>query len=105
MAVRDGQRIWVSVGGQILDFTIADGRLTPETARRDHGALSAPMPATVLRVAVGPGAAVAESDVLIVLEAMKMELSIRAPRDGIVTAVHCRAGEMVQPDVILIDFA
>ena len=37
------------------------------------------------------------------LEAMKMELAVRAPRDGVVTAVHCRAGELVQPGVTLVE--
>jgi 3-methylcrotonyl-CoA carboxylase alpha subunit len=34
---------------------------------------------------------------------MKMELPIRAPRDGVVTAVHCREGDLVQPGVVLVD--
>ena len=34
---------------------------------------------------------------------MKMELAIRAPRDGIVGAIHCKAGDLVQPGVALLD--
>jgi 3-methylcrotonyl-CoA carboxylase alpha subunit len=41
--------------------------------------------------------------VLIVLEAMKMELPIRATSDGRVTAIHCREGDLVQPGVTLIE--
>jgi urea carboxylase len=37
------------------------------------------------------------------LEAMKMELPIKAPRDGRVTAVHCKPGELVQPGVPLLE--
>jgi biotin carboxyl carrier protein len=40
---------------------------------------------------------------VIVLEAMKMELPIRAPADATVMAVHCREGELVQPDAALIE--
>jgi 3-methylcrotonyl-CoA carboxylase alpha subunit len=40
-----------------------------------------------------------------VLEAMKMELPIRAPREGIIAAVHCEPGELVQPGVALVDLA
>jgi biotin carboxyl carrier protein len=36
---------------------------------------------------------------------MKMELPIRAPRDGVIAAVHCKRGELVQPGVALVDFA
>lgn len=64
----------------------------------DHlDALAAPMPATVAAVLVQPGAVVAAGDTLVRLEAMKMELAIRAPAAGRVTVVDCRAGELVQP--------
>jgi len=39
-----------------------------------------------------------------VLEAMKMELPIRAPHDGTIAAVHCREGELVQPGTVLVEF-
>jgi biotin carboxyl carrier protein len=65
--------------------------------------IAAPMPATVLHVLVRPGDAVKKGDTLIVLEAMKMELPLRAPGEGTVVAVHCRDGEMVQADAVLLD--
>lgn len=61
------------------------------------------MPATVTSLNVAVGDRVAAGDVLVVLEAMKMELPIRAPRDGRVTAVACRPGELVQPGVPLLE--
>jgi biotin carboxyl carrier protein len=61
------------------------------------------MPATVIRVAAEIGATVARGETLILLEAMKMELPIRAPRDGTVKAIHCAPGELVQPGVNLIE--
>ena len=61
------------------------------------------MPATVLRIVAQPGAVVKRGDTLIILEAMKMELPIRAGAGGIVRAVRCREGELVQPGTILID--
>ena len=63
----------------------------------------APMPATVVKVLVGPGQSVAEGDTVLVLEAMKMELPIRAPRAGLIAAVHCAQGDLVQPGVALVD--
>ncbi len=65
--------------------------------RPDADALCAPMPATVTAVAVEPGATVAAGDTLIRLEAMKMELAIRAPADGRVADIHCAVGDLVQP--------
>lgn len=67
--------------------------------------LTAPMPATVVKVLVAMGATIRRGEPLLVLEAMKMELIIRAPRDGVVTAVHCREGDLVQPERVLIDLA
>ena len=61
------------------------------------------MPATVLAVAVRPGQKVSAGDVLIRLEAMKMELPVRSPRDATVVAIKCREGELVQPGVPLLE--
>jgi biotin carboxyl carrier protein len=61
------------------------------------------MPAIVRQVIARPGAIVRKGEALIVLEAMKMELPIRAPADGTVVAVHCREGELVQPDALLVE--
>ena len=59
------------------------------------GSLTAPMPATVRRIEVKPGQPVRRGDVLIVLEAMKMELPVRATADGTVARINCREGELV----------
>jgi biotin carboxyl carrier protein len=72
-------------------------------ARGDSHELSSPMPATVVRVLVEAGQRVSRGDTLVMLEAMKMELPVRAPRDAVVTAIHCKAGELVQPGVQLIE--
>jgi acetyl-CoA/propionyl-CoA carboxylase biotin carboxyl carrier protein len=59
------------------------------------GSLEAPMPGTVWAVNVSNGDAVEEGDVLIVLESMKMELSITAPRAGVVEGLELAAGDRV----------
>jgi biotin carboxyl carrier protein len=65
--------------------------------------VAAPMPATVLKVLVAAGAEVKKGDTLVVLEAMKMELPLRAPADATVKAVHCAEGDLVQADAVLVD--
>ena len=61
------------------------------------------MPARVSRILVQPGSPVKKGDPLVVLEAMKMELPVRAPADAVVTAVHCREGELVEADAVLME--
>jgi 3-methylcrotonyl-CoA carboxylase alpha subunit len=98
----DGDLRWVFLDGEVFEIEVA----REGTRRRGgsaHALLSAPMPATVVRVEVSEGAAVRRGDTLIILEAMKMELPIRASADGVVTGVHCRAGDLVQPGVPLVD--
>jgi acetyl/propionyl-CoA carboxylase alpha subunit len=76
------------------------------TARRqsatDSGVVS-PMPATVVAINTAVGQPVSEGQTVIVLEAMKMELPIKAPRSGVVKAIHCAKGDLVQPGVNLLE--
>lgn len=97
---------WVSVDGQVFVLDVSGEPASRTRARgAAQGSLTAPMPATVVKLLVAAGDTVAEGDTLMVLEAMKMELPIRAPRDGRIGAVHCRVGELVQPGVPLLELA
>jgi biotin carboxyl carrier protein len=64
--------------------------------------LTAPMPATVIRVLVKPGDLVKKGDTVVLLEAMKMELPVRAAGDATVKTVNCREGQLVQPETVLV---
>lgn len=57
--------------------------------------IAAPMPGNILKVLVSAGSAVKKGDVLLILEAMKMENEICAPEDGTITAVMVNQGETV----------
>jgi biotin carboxyl carrier protein len=57
----------------------------------------------VVDVKVQPGDHVSRGDVLVMLEAMKMELPVRAPRDGVVKSIAHRVGDLVQPGNPLLD--
>lgn len=112
--VREGERVerLFAVAAGDVTWVFHDGvtyRIeAPAHVRRrgpqSHGSLSSPMPATVVKVHAAPGDQVAAGQTLLVLEAMKMELPVRAPGDGRVKAVHCKPGDLVQPDVSLIEF-
>ena len=97
---------WVFVDGQVARIESAGSQESHASPRKrgDAGVMS-PMPATVIAINASVGQAVNEGDTIIVLEAMKMELPIKAPRSGTVTAVHCAKGDLVQPGVTLLELA
>ena len=101
VAVAVGEERWVFLDGEVYTFEVQ--RAGRRRSISHHASLSAPMPATVRRVDVEVGARVAKGDTLLILEAMKMELPVRAPADAVVTAVSCRVGDLVQPGAPLVE--
>jgi 3-methylcrotonyl-CoA carboxylase alpha subunit len=75
----------------------------PGVSRASNDALTAPMPGQVVGVLVNEGQAVAAGDPLMILEAMKMEHTIRAPHDGVVSAIHYQPGDQVRAAAVLLD--
>ena len=67
--------------------------------------ITAPMPGTILKVNVANGQAVKKGDVLMILEAMKMENEIMAPADGTVSSVNVNAGASVEAGATLCTLA
>jgi biotin carboxyl carrier protein len=103
-AIANGDTTWVFIDGETFTVDIESAeRSRPRRGASGSEGLAAPMPATVIKVLIEPGAEVHRGDVLLLLEAMKMELPVRAPRDGRVKALHCRPGELVQPGTALVD--
>jgi biotin carboxyl carrier protein len=82
---------------------------TAARSRRDRQSavqvIAAPMPATVIKVLVSAGQTVTKGDTVVVLEAMKMELPLRATGDATVAAVRCAPGDLVQADATLIELS
>jgi biotin carboxyl carrier protein len=103
-AARDEDGCAVHADGRVyrVDIERIGARPGRKAGASEH-ALAAPMPATVLSVLARVGQTVKAGDALLMLEAMKMELPVRAPHDGVVTAIHCREGELVQPGVTLVE--
>ncbi|MGE0702828.1 MAG: biotin/lipoyl-containing protein [Vicinamibacterales bacterium] len=111
----DGLAVLVYVAGTAGNWwAFSDGRVfrsappldrTPQKRAGSAAAtsLTAPMPATVVAVNATVNGRVRKGDVLVVLDAMKMEMPVRADADGIVKAVHCKPGELVQADAVLVE--
>jgi acetyl/propionyl-CoA carboxylase alpha subunit len=83
------------------DIDAAAGGHGPGT--QEQSEVVAPMPGTVIRVLVEPGAAVASRQPLVVLEAMKMETPLVSPYEATVRAVHVREGDRVAGGAVLVE--
>lgn len=87
--------VLVAYRGQTYTFSRPDVFGPGRTAGAASGSIIAPMPGTVLSVNVSAGEDVTEGSALGVMEAMKMELALKAPFDGRVTEVHVTVGDQV----------
>ncbi len=79
----------------VYEFETARGSRRAAAVEHLDG-LAAPMPGRVRRLVAAEGSAVARGDVLLVLEAMKMEHAIRAPRDGVLERFRVAEGDLVE---------
>lgn len=100
----DGAKRWVTVGGQTFVLT----KSTAGTRRAQHGhhaqdELTAPMPGQVRAVNVAEGESVTKGQTLLVLEAMKMEIRVSAPRDGVVGKLFVQQGQTVEREQVLVE--
>ena len=80
---------------------VAAPAVAPAAAPAGGEKVCAPMPGTILSVNVSNGSAVKKGDVLMILEAMKMENEIMAPCDGTVTSVAAAKGAAVESGTLL----
>jgi len=69
---------------------------------RDVGDITSPISGKVVNIKVSVGQKVKEGDVLLIVEAMKMENEIHSPIDGVVEEIFVQVGESVNPDEVLI---
>ena len=92
----------VSEGGEISQIQGEGGAsasaAAPAPAAGEGEPVIAPLGGNIFKVLVSPGEAVEEGDVLIILEAMKMETEIRAPKAGTIGEVFIKVGDAVAPD-------
>jgi 3-methylcrotonyl-CoA carboxylase alpha subunit len=125
LARLDGDRLSFSLDGRHVryrvlrgagSFTLHDGhrrlRFEPQRAfafeaGADAGVdrITAPMPGRVVDVRTTVGARVGAGQELLVMEAMKMEITLRAPRDGAIGQVNARAGDFVEADAVLVRYS
>jgi biotin carboxyl carrier protein len=102
-----GDRVTAQVRGHGVSGTIEDPRAAALHAADGAaaGTVRSPMPGAVARVLVAAGDAVTKGQVLVVVEAMKMENEFRAPCDGVVAEVGVKAGTTVEAGTLLVTVA
>ncbi|RME18500.1 MAG: pyruvate carboxylase, partial [Alphaproteobacteria bacterium] len=103
-------KVFFELNGEPRTIRIADRRATaskpshPKADPDNPAQLGAPMPGVVATVAVQPGQKVRPGDLLLTIEAMKMETGITAEREAVVKAVHVSHGSQIDAKDLLIEF-
>lgn len=91
-----------TVNGKAYDIAVSEGISAAPAASGDGKPVEAPLPGNILRICVSEGDSVAEGDVILVVEAMKMETEIKAPEAGTVQSILVAQGDKVQTGQTLV---
>ncbi|KIL04769.1 3-methylcrotonyl-CoA carboxylase [Stutzerimonas stutzeri] len=102
-AIRRGDSLYLEWDGELRCVQRVDPIAEAEASHAHHGGLTAPMNGSIVRVLVEAGQHVEAGAALVVLEAMKMEHSIRAPQAGVVKGLYCSEGELVSEGTALVE--
>jgi acetyl/propionyl-CoA carboxylase alpha subunit len=102
-AVKHQGRLWFHWQGEThaVDISVSR-RAGGSTSKTQAGVLSAPMPGKVTQVRVATGDSVTKGQALVVMEAMKMEYTLEADRDGKITELNAKAGVQVALGDVLV---
>ena len=104
-------KVFFELNGQPRVIRVPNRLVKSQTAARpkadpaNEGHIGAPMPGVVASVAVAQGQKVNPGDLLLTIEAMKMETGLHADREGVVQALHVRPGEQIDAKDLLVEIA
>jgi 3-methylcrotonyl-CoA carboxylase alpha subunit len=98
-------RILLHDGESRISLQRVDAFAFEKTAQRSDDRVAAPMPGRIVVVRAKAGDEVAAGQELLVMEAMKMEIALKAPHAGVIASVNAAAGDFVEADTILVKFA
>ncbi len=103
--VREGAHTWVWLAGELFRFEVESGaarRRGGDAGQAGGDQIVSEMPGKILELKAGPGDEVESGQVLVVMESMKMELTLTAPRDGVVKEVPVQVEQMVDLGILLV---
>lgn len=107
----DTKTVRLKINGSIHDIQVKDrfdlllekmGMSNAAANKVNH--IKAPMPGLIVGVSVQPGDSVGKGDMVLILEAMKMENVIKAPGEGTVKTIHVQKGDRVEKGQVLVEF-
>mgnify|MGYP001269138453 FL=1 len=105
---QEGENWTAVVNGETFEITVPDAGPAPKQRRssggksKKSGKVSANIPGKVVTVEVALGDEVTEGQVVMILEAMKMQNEIQAPVSGTITEIHCEEGQSIEANVPLL---
>lgn len=105
---QEGETWTATVAGQTFEIVVPDAGPAPKKRRsgggksKKSGKVSANIPGKVVTVEVSMGDVVEEGQVVMILEAMKMQNEIQAPVSGTITEIHCEEGQSIEANVPLL---
>lgn len=105
VVARDGDRFFIHAHGRVWQVQPVDPLALSGADGAHADRIQAPMPGTVVSVAVAPGAIVAEGDPILVIESMKLETTIRAPHRATVDRLPVSTGDSFDKGAVLVGFA
>ncbi len=94
--------IWAGVN---WPFRVLDPLAPPLAEHSGAGQVTAPMPGRVIELCTQPGATVSRGDILLIIEAMKVQMRLTAPRDGVIGSVRVTVGDLVDDGAELVTYA
>jgi biotin carboxyl carrier protein len=99
-----GDNVFVHLDGEAhqLRYQHPLDRLAAQAGGSAEESIRAPMPGSVLTINVAVGEAVSKGQILMVMESMKMETAIAAPRDGVIAAIAFEKGQTFERDALLL---
>jgi biotin carboxyl carrier protein len=99
----DNAKRWLTIRGQTFVLSRSSGaRRAGPGSHQAAGELIAPMPGQIRAVNVREGEAVTKGQTLLVVEAMKMEIRVHAPFDGVVSSISVEVGQTVEREQLLV---
>lgn len=101
---QSGSTTWYSLNGEVwtVEAETRSNRGGPKAGAADPSQITAPMPGKIIKVLAGKGASVQAGETLIVMEAMKMEYTLKAAAAGTVQEIACAVGEQVTLGTVLV---